>query len=139
MSRCCGYCHMQGHNRRTCEKKALAVQEFYNGRAKVRQHILQEMKKFGVGIGTILKERDEYYFVTSVLWDKLGNGIASSVLEIQYLGYDSEYRFRILLPKEISGFSSTSVHSPVNPETIGKNLSQEWFDGVSGDLPYHLK
>lgn len=146
----CSFCGDSGHNKRTCQSRKNQIATFCQQRAETRKIILEKMRETGCGIGSIISVKGDTLFVKEICWDRITTNPYSSVLFALPLGEAKIYD----TPDEIYGVDlprkwfqpeddetewCPKIIGPINSNTIGNNLPEEWWNGISGQLPGYLQ
>jgi len=137
--RCCSYCQVAGHTRRTCatlvDDRAILALKL----ATSRKETLEKMAELGVGIGTLVNVKLVHYersksiaLVNRIPWSKV-NSLDAVILRAQFVKEGSTCRRRVDLrhnvPSDAHRNPILEVVSPIDALDVIASAPSEWLDG----------
>ena len=138
--RCCSYCQVVGHTRRTCatlvDDRAILALKL----ATSRKETLEKMAELGVGIGTLVNIKLNYYtrsksiaMVIRIPWSKV-NSLDAFILRAQFVKEGRQRGARFNLRHNVPGDTYygnpiLQVVSPIDALDVIASAPSEWSDG----------
>jgi len=141
----CSYCGDTGHNKRGCSSRKGAVKAYCQQRAADRKIILQLMKENGLSIGTVLRWREELFFIKDIIWKNIGtNSHYFSFVASRLNQFDHNIYFdmpQAALPENLrdSWRDEITIVNPVDTSTIENSIPDDWYTGELGEIPMYLR
>ena len=138
--RCCSYCQVAGHTRRTCatlvDDRAILALKLSTS----RKETLEKMAELGVGIGTLVNIKLDYYtrsksiaMIIRIPWSKV-NSLDAFILRAQFVKEGSQRGARFDLRHNVPGDAYygnpiLQVVSPIDALDVIASAPSEWSDG----------
>ena len=148
----CSYCQNPGHTRPTCKELKYAKLITARVCGEWRKKFVEALKAAGVGIGALVKYsiygEEKLGLVSGIVWDALdhrinvgysGNYNALTVVPVSDISTGRKTQVCIPVTEELFSEESfpyykdreVDVVSPIDPETIGRQVPSDFFSGTS--------
>lgn len=153
-NRRCSFCYETGHDRRKCAKLVTERNVWISNNAIYREQFFEDMKRNGLGIGSLVKRTDtysakaEYYVVKNIRWDDINHDdtYAYPIGAAPIVDMEDSHN----LPAPLYGLRGEAFEQAKKWRSYGLDIEvpvaentikppAEWFTGKSNGLPRNLR